>query len=420
MARVLMAPHAPTTGVAHVGACLAVAERLRARGHEVAFAYGGSREELIVGAGFGVHRVEEVRPEREWAGWYADAADLRRSVESHARVIEELGPDAIVTSSGLAARIAAAAAGVPELALVHHLSLTRFARATGTGIWRRRLRDARRPRRALRVARNRLRRTRAGGAPGGAVPSPARVVRAELGLEPDERDLGLAVAVACTTTPFLDPARGLPAHWRYTGPIGWSAPDGPSEAVERGARPLVYVTQGTTGSPELLRRAVLALSREPIDVLATTAALCDPAEIEAIAPNVRAERFLPGDACLAACDVAVVHGGHLTTAAAVAMPRPVAVLPSRPDQIAWLDRAERLGVGIGLWPDPSEPAIRAAVRRLLARPAYRARGEALAARLRDWDGAGSAADLAEELATRATSAAAAAGSVPRSSGSAQR
>ena len=32
MARFLMAPHAPTTGLAHVGACLEVARRLRERG----------------------------------------------------------------------------------------------------------------------------------------------------------------------------------------------------------------------------------------------------------------------------------------------------------------------------------------------------------------------------------------------------
>ena len=47
MARILLLPHAPTVGLAHIGACLEVGRELRSRGHEVAVAYGGTRPEII-------------------------------------------------------------------------------------------------------------------------------------------------------------------------------------------------------------------------------------------------------------------------------------------------------------------------------------------------------------------------------------
>lgn len=413
-----MAPHAPTTGMAHVGACLSVASELRARGHDVVFAYGGALPNLIESEGFAWTDVREVAPEREWnpRGQFGLAPELEALVESQARAIADQRPDVVVTSAGLPARIAAEAAGVPELHLMHHLPLTRFARATGTGIWGRRLRDARRPRRAARVLRNRLRQRRAPR----VSPDVIAEVRTRLGLPAREIDLSSAALVACTTTPFLDPARGLPAHWRYVGPVGWSASprEGPEDSTTTG--PLVHVTQGSTGSARLLRLAIEAIADEPVDVVATTATLGDPAELRELGPRVRAERYSSTDRWLAACDVAVVHGGHLSTAAALAAGRPVLVLPSRPDQIAWLDRVERLRVGLGLWPDPSAAAIRRAVRRLLSDPRYAERSAELAVRLREWDGPASAAGLAEELVTARSSSSAAAGATDRSSGSAQR
>ena len=55
----LMIPHAPGGTLAHLAACLAVAGALRDRGHEVIFAYGGSRPELLERAGFEWHPAVE-------------------------------------------------------------------------------------------------------------------------------------------------------------------------------------------------------------------------------------------------------------------------------------------------------------------------------------------------------------------------
>jgi UDP:flavonoid glycosyltransferase YjiC (YdhE family) len=318
-----------------------------------------------------------------------------------------LRPAAAVTSSGTAPRLACEAAAVPQLHLMHYLPLSRYGHVPSV-VWGRRWRDARSPRRLVRATRARLVRRRRGGVRR-ATTEVIDEVRSDLGLPPSgEGSYGRCrdTVVAITSTPLLDPARGLPPHWRYVGPVPWSFPTtalaGSAAASERvwPDRPLVYVSQGSTGSAELLRRAVSELAEEPIEILATTARLMDPKELERTSPTVRAEPFLPGKACVEAADVAVISGGHLTAVEALLAGTPVVTLPFRGDQYVNASRAERLGVGRAVWPNASRPGdIRAAVRRVLSRPSYRRRACEVARRLRDdaWNGARNAADLVEGL-----------------------
>jgi UDP:flavonoid glycosyltransferase YjiC (YdhE family) len=403
MARTLLLPHAPTGGLAHLGACLAVGGELRARDHEVRVAYGGTRRELIEREGFPWHRVPEVAAEREWHrdGWFGSTQELRSLVDAHLELLERVRPDVAVSSSGIAGRLACEVAAVPQMNLMHYVAITPYGRRAV--VWGNRWSDARRPRRLLWVlrARGRSARRRISGRPTSRV---AERVRAELGLPPVGRD-GFAGArdsvFAITTAPFLDPARGLPDQWRYIGPLAWSpSTNGLDPPPERGDRPLVYVTQGSTGDPGLLRRTVSELASQRLDVVVTTGGLCDPLELACLGPNVRAAELLSGQACLETADVAVIHGGHLTFCQALLAGTPVVVMPHRGDQIGRVHRAERLGVGIGLWPRPRlRGTIHRAVRRLLETPGYRQRGAEIALRLRDrWHGSRNAADLVELLA----------------------
>ena len=399
MARVLMLPFAPGAALAHVAACASVGDQLRRRGHDVVFAYGGSLPAALERDGFTCHPVPELAPERVFSAWFDTTADLERLVRARLDLIEELEPDACVTSSGVAGGIAAELAGLPEVNLNHYLALTSYGRRA-TALRRRvgHLRGARRL--AWATKRNRRR---------GSVRDRDRELvaelRYELGLAPARPDLGgagPAAVNACTTTPFLDPARGLPPSWHYTGPLSWSAPTtlrGPA----RSDRPLVYVTQGSTGAREMLVRTVRALAAEPVDVLVGSASIAEPAELAALGPRVSAARYLPSRACIEAADVAVVHGGHLTTADALLSGTPLVVIPSSADQIASGYRAERLGVGIALWPKPrAEAEVAHAVGRVLTRSRYAQRARALAERLADprWDGSRNAADLVERQLTR--------------------
>jgi MGT family glycosyltransferase len=405
MTRIVLVPHAPTTGLAHVGACLSIGRELRERGHEVEVAYGGARADVIEREGFAWHRVPDVSAEREWhpEGWFVSTKQLRGHVEAHLALLDRMRPDVAVSSSGIAGRLACEVAGIPQVQLMHYLTTTPYGRRPV--VWGNRLRDARHPRRLARVARSRIRSIRRLG----GVPPTRRVVdrlRAELGLPvtgPEAFVGARDTVVAITSAPFLDPADRLPPNWRYVGPLAWSAPARDAEAPpRRGERPLIYATQGSTGDPELLRRIVAELAGDEVDVVVTTGGLCDPSELSRLGPNVRAAELLPGDACMAAAEAAVIHGGHLTFSQALLTGTPVVVAPYRDDQIGRVHQVERLGVGVGLWPRPRlAGGIRRMVRRLLHDPRYRRRSAEIAARLRDgWDGRRNSADLVERVAVR--------------------
>jgi UDP:flavonoid glycosyltransferase YjiC (YdhE family) len=203
--------------------------------------------------------------------------------------------------------------------------------------------------------------------------------------------------VACTTTPRLDPTAGMPAHWHYVGPVTWSAP-GPEldlSGVED-SRPLVYVTQGSTGAASRLRRAVRELANDDVQLLVATAQLCDPAEL-ARTPGVMARRYLPDAECSRRADVAVVHGGHLSASQAHVAGTPVVVLPTTNDQRVWAARVERLGTGIAVRPPVVPGAIRRGVRRELGQPAHAEAARAVAEHLKAWPGAQLTAQLVEDL-----------------------
>jgi MGT family glycosyltransferase len=393
VARVLFFPFAPGGGVAHAGACLAVGAELVRAGHEPIVAYGGSRRNLVRGEGIRVVDVPEIAHERtagsSAARWYDGPADLERFVHRDREVIERLRPDVVVVDLRLSASIAAELAGVPTLLLMHFLRLTPHFRERSRRA--RRLRELRRLHRIPIALRRALTRDAHGGAVLERVVSDART---RLGVPPDA-GLWNGSLVACTTTPLLDPAE-LPPTWRYVGPISWS-PSGGAVPV-RGARPLVYVTQGTTGSAALLRRAVTELRGEPVDLVVGTGDESVTAGLRELAPNAAVHAFVASDECLALADAAVIHGGHGTASQAHAAGVPVVVIPHRADQWAWADRVEELGTGIALRPPLVPGAVRRALRRVLTQSRYRDAARAVARDLAQWDGAGSAARLAAQLA----------------------
>src|SRR4051794_8735215 len=100
-----MLPFAPGGLLGHLGACAAVARVLRARGHQVTFAYGGSLPEVLEREGFPWREVEEVAADRgtDSSRWFDTAGDVERVVRSNFSAIERTAPDVAVTSSGIAA-----------------------------------------------------------------------------------------------------------------------------------------------------------------------------------------------------------------------------------------------------------------------------------------------------------------------------
>ena len=255
-------------------------------------------------------------------------------------MLDRLRPDAVVVDLRIPSTLAATRAGVPALALMHFVRSTRYCASRNHGGSARGSSGAliACPQRCGRGAAGRRSRSRTG-----RIWAEARR-RSGLDLAP----LIDGDAVAVTSTPLLDPAV-LPEHWRYVGPISWSAATD-TEPIDAARGRSSTSRRGSTGSAELLRRAVRELAREDVDLVVTTAGVCEPDELRALAPAARVERLLPTSACLAAADAAVVHGGHLTTAEAHRLGTPVVVLPAAHDHWAWAERVERLGTGVALRP----------------------------------------------------------------------
>ena len=394
MARVLLLPARAADVLAHIGTSVAIGTELARRGHDAVVGYSGDYEELPAASGLPVVPMPSgprPRGAKPLARVFASGEDLAESAREEARVIGEVAPDAVVIDSRPSGRLACEVLGVPHVSLLHSLVGRPWYREPSP--WRRRLRWATRPQRTPAYLRRRLDRD-----PLGLRTITAQYVEARglLGLAPETTLFGEGV-FACVTTPLLDPTVGMPPAYRYVGPLTWSAAaDG--VVPERGERPLVYVTQGSTGSAEILERAVRELATADVAVVATTADLCDPRTIEALGPNVTAARLLPGDQVLARADAVVAHGGNLTMLAVHRAGKPVVVLPFDYDQWLWADRVERLGTGIALRPPLLPGAIRRAVRRVLRRERYRRAAGAVGAHLREWNGPARTADLVEELA----------------------
>jgi len=392
VARFLLIPHAPEGTLAHVAACSAVAGALRERGHEPIFAYGGTRPELLERAGFEWHPVVEAGGPMYWQ-WFESEDELERMVSSHLELIERVQPAACITSSGFGG-ITAEIKGLPELALVHGLPGSAYGRPA-LRAWM--LRDAaRHPTRLVGHLRSRRFRPGARERVAAAI---AEVRRLHTLPSLDSGGLaGRADVVACTTAPFLDPARELPAKWQYVGPLDYGVAGESAAEPRTGDRPRVYVTQGSTGSPALLRRAVSELADDGWQVVVSAGGLCDPRELGDLGPEVIARAIVDTRSELETADAAVIAGGAMTAMQALRAGTPTVVVPATGQQAAGALRVQRLGTGVALWPFAPRGAIGKAAKKILRDQAYAARARELAGRIRvEWDGNARSASAAERL-----------------------
>jgi UDP:flavonoid glycosyltransferase YjiC (YdhE family) len=225
-----------------------------------------------------------------------------------------------------------------------------------------------------RFARRRLAEAGAAGFPGYFVDLQPKVVDAYL---------------QATVAGFEYPRADLAPSVRFVGPI--LAP--PSQSFERpawwgeldGGRPVVHVTQGTLDNADLgrlLLRTTRALAHDNLLVVATTGGP-DPEPFRQELPaNVRLERFIPHDVLLPRVDVMVTNGGYGGVQQALANGVPLVVAGDSEDKPEVAARVQWSGTGINLHTGRPSPAmVGRAVRRVLARDAYRARARALQAEI---------------------------------------
>jgi len=188
----------------------------------------------------------------------------------------------------------------------------------------------------------------------------------------------------------LDPSP-FPATVRYRddAPLEHSKPIALDDAWGGSTAPLIYVTLGTVAmrqpiGREVLRFLVGELAALDVRVLATTAGATGLGDLGRGAANVHVAAWVPQQIALGASSLVVCHGGSGTTFGALAAGVPLVFVPLFADQPTNARLVESAGAGVALSSgDASAQAnallheghagrLRAAVREVLADPAYRA------------------------------------------------
>jgi UDP:flavonoid glycosyltransferase YjiC (YdhE family) len=166
----------------------------------------------------------------------------------------------------------------------------------------------------------------------------------------------------------LFPPRAMPSNHSYLGPVIWSPPIPAPDWWDSlpAAKPIVYVTLGSSGQGKLLPLVLEALSSLPVTVLAATAGNIDLAAIPA---NAYVANFLPGEAAARRAGLVICNGGSPTSHQALAAGVPLLGIASNLDQFLNMDGVAAAGAGKLLRADRlSVKQVRTATESLLCDP----------------------------------------------------
>jgi UDP:flavonoid glycosyltransferase YjiC (YdhE family) len=237
-------------------------------------------------------------------------------------------------------------------------------------------------------------------------------LRREAGLPPDE---ALATLFTHLRLEFAPPSYRPPEapavprshHLRFepqdgaAALPGWSWPPAPPGA-DGAPRRRVVASFGNNynRTPGLLEMIIAALAEEPVDLLVTIGRNRDAAEFGALPPNVRLVQYAPLSRILPQAEALICHAGFNTIMTAAQSLTPMVLVPIDSDQPAQALRCEALGLGRLLDRATLSPAtIRAALRDVLAQPAYRNAVAAFRDEMRRLPDAVATAALLERIGT---------------------
>lgn len=349
--RALFVPFAPS--LAHVSRCLAVAEAWRANKHAAVFALGRERVDLVRSAGFETRILPEVSSAafRTWGFRWLTPEYFLENMKAEQEILAEVAPDVVVHDFRFTTTASARLAALPSVSIVHGnaLRLALHPRETArllvgepgdlTGLASLRLRVMRRvfPLIFEFIMRKLARRF-----------APA-LKRHSLPAVKSLFEFLMGDHILAADLPGMLPA-ALPPHAHVVGPLLWSGWSQPAPWLdELDARPLVYVTMGSTVEARSVLAGIIdALRDAPYNVVLTTGDLSLTANLH-MPSHVRVFSTLPGATVMRYSVVALHHGGHETLMQALAAGVPSLMLPINPDQILVARQAHLMGLGRSLW-----------------------------------------------------------------------
>lgn len=373
--------------LAHAGRVATVAGELARRGHEVTLAGAPgwfAAPEVVEPGAFA--QVELAEPPLDVALAAArgerSTGEVERFLRAYADdlgVIERTGAEVVLVDNRRSATMAAWRAGKPSLSLTTAALLGPYCGLVPT------VEEASEvlgPSMGLGPD-TLLRRLRAAGK-GPRDPLPLRAARLPSELSDAlARDglrgvraihqLAFGTRTLVLDPPELLPARDLPSDAHQPGPIfpELRVPLPPWWTALDPDRPVVYLTFGSTGRPEVFARVAEALASLDAQLVVSTADLIAEAPGE-----VFTARFMPGWSILERADLVVCHGGTLTVYHALAAGTPVIALPSHVEQGVTGIGLNRSGRGVAVpqtaLDDDPELLARIVTRLLGAEPLVRA------------------------------------------------
>jgi UDP:flavonoid glycosyltransferase YjiC (YdhE family) len=232
--------------------------------------------------------------------------------------------------------------------------------------------------------------------------------RIQVGLATDPRMYGVGLVspwlVLATGCPSLErPGAELPNQIHYVGRLSPSGGKSGS-TIPPSADPHVVVTQGThhVELTDLIQPAIEGLCELDVSVVATTGRRGHTDIGVEVPQNAQIVDFLDFRSVLPAASVFVTNGGWGGVLASLAAGVPLVIAGGdidKPAIAAWVARA---GAGINLRTGRPKPeAVAAAVREMLADPAYAERARQIGAELVTLGGAQKSVELLEDLAETA-------------------
>jgi MGT family glycosyltransferase len=196
----------------------------------------------------------------------------------------------------------------------------------------------------------------------------------------------LADAYLQLSVPHFEYPRQIPPSVHFVGTppiIPGQAPLPPWAHDLDGSRKIVLVTQGTVANQNfglLIVPTLAALADEPdVLVVVTTGGRSVEAIPCAVPSNARVASFLPFEWLLPRVNVLVTNGGYGSVNQAMSFGIPLVAAGMTEDKADVNARVAWSGVGLNLATnEPTQEALRAAVRTVLDRPAYRMRASQMA------------------------------------------
>lgn len=210
-----------------------------------------------------------------------------------------------------------------------------------------------------------------------------------------------------TMRSFEYPRPDCPPQVVFTGPLLENSDEAftpPAWWGDLDHATVVHVTQGTISNDpaQLLRPTLEALADEPVLVVACTGRI--GGGLEALGPlptNARVASYIPYGALLPKTSLVLTNGGFQGVQAVLSHGIPMITAGESEDKPEVCARLQRTGAAIDLaTANPAPAAIRAAVRRVLDEPSFRAAATALAREAAEAGGAVGAVDAIEAVLRR--------------------